>query len=295
MFNILILTFRLFHSRFIYSKGCDIMAKYKYTVSFEECVEKGETKRNDLIRINEFQGTALFSLFRNYKKNEIEMNDFVFILNNSGFKVSKATYNEFNNEYIIESPSGDIALYLLISKTEFFKNKDKKAYKATIDTLKGMYTDDVIEVGNNTKPLFNTDNSLPYSGEYKANLKEIAGGKKNVKVYMSTIRKLFKDKPKVAIALCTLSAAVTIVGAGFVVHAVNVRKAAQETINSAYKYSYQNDPSSDYLRNDRQLYEALQNGQYGAFEANPNGQAESNKIAHNAENYEDTQKNQNVR
>ena len=295
MFDILILTFIAFHSRFIYSKGCDIMAKYKYTVNFEECVEKGETKRNDLIRKAELQGTALFSLFRNYKKNEIGMNDFVFILNNSGFKVPKATYNVFNNEYIIESPSGDIALYLLISKTGFFKNKDKKAYKATIDTLKGMYTDDVIEVGNNTEPLFNTDNNLPYSGESKANLKEIAGGKKNVKVYMPTIRKLFKDKPKVAIALCTLVVGFSIVAGSFIAYTVADRIETQKYLDQQNQYSYQQSQSAEEINRQIQQYQATKNNNLDNSFDSQNNDLEQMKMEYNQENYQGEQNIQNVR
>ena len=262
------------------------MAKYEYKISFKECEEKGNIKRNDLIRIDKLQGTALLSLFRNYKDDTIGMDNFVTILNNSGFKVTKAIYNESNNEYIIESPSGDIALYLSMSKTEFFKNKDKKAYKATIDTLKGMYTDDTIKVGNNTTPLFNTDNNLPYSGKYKANLKEIAGGKKNVKVYMQTIRKFFKDKPKVAIALCTLAVGFSIVAGSFIAHSVAIRAEAQEVINNNLQYSYQNDQSSDTINKQSKVYQAIQNGEVDDSLANPNANLEEMKMDYNEENYQ---------
>ena len=133
-------------------------------------------------------------------------------------------------------------------------NKDRANVAHGIELLNKMY------IKNNTK--------------YK--------GKK----HMLSIKKIFKNKPKLAIALCTLTAAITVVSGSIVVQSVVERKKTQEVINQNQKYSYQNDKSSDDINRNRYLYQAIKNGEIDDSLASPNRNLEEDKMLYNQQNYD---------
>ena len=67
---------------------------------------------------------------------------------------------------------------------------------------------------------------------------------------------------------------------------ITVRAEAQEVINNNSQYSYQNNQSSDNINQQRQLYQAIQNGEVDTSLANPNEYIEEMKTEYNEQNYQ---------
>lgn len=222
------------------------------------------------------------------KDDLVTIDKLVELLKNNNWYISSKNeyptgYEDINPDkyvdYIFNSSDRQIKLHLLFPNEcvrEEFKNNYNMALKELIELSKNaMVINDKYSQPNDN---YQSKNNSRYRG----------------KNYMPTIRKVFNNK-KVKIALCTLGAAVTIVLGSVVVNSIAVMADAQETLNNSQQYSSKNANSYNYTNNDRQLHQAIQNGQYDAFEANPNGQAERNKIEYNQINYQGEQNTQNVR
>lgn len=182
-------------------------------------------------------------------------------------------------DYIFNSSDRQIKLHLLFPN-ECVREEFKSNYNVALKELIELSKDSMVINDKYSQP--NDNYQQKNTSRYK--------GKKN----MPTIRKIFNNK-KVKIALCALGAAVTIVAGSFIVHSVAVLADTQEVLNNSQRYSYENDPSSDYINNNRELHDAIRKGQYDAFAANPNGELEHEKMNFNAEYYQGEKNIQNVR
>ena len=242
----------------------------EYAISFEG--------RNNAININQLDGTSLFGLFSNYDGQLIDMYRLVATLNNNGFQVTKIINNSNDTIYRIWSNQMKTGLNLTISKDMQYLQKNRERYLPTTEVLKAMSKN--AEVINNNVIDFNSFNENSVSkNDYKPNLQLIKGTKHN-----RSIKKLLKTK-KGKIALCTIIG-FAIVAGSFMAHTIAVRAEAQEVINNNSQYSYQNNPSSDTINQQRQLYQAIQNGEVDDSLANPNGYIEEMKMDYNEENYQ---------
>ena len=110
--------------------------------------------------------------------------------------------------------------------------------------------------------------------------------KTKVKVYINSVKKLFKEKPKLAIALCTLTVAVTVAAGGFVIKTVVDRVETQKLLDEYKKYSYQVNQTLDATSHNENFLQAEKNGNVDNSLANPNGQLEQEKKDYNAQNYQ---------
>lgn len=245
----------------------------EYAINFEG--------RSNAISINQLENTTLFSLFSNYSGQIIDMYRLVVTLNNNGFQVNQVINNSNNTIYSIYSNQMNIVLSLSISKDIEYQQKNKERYEPTIKLLKTMGKNASVINNNitNISSFQNSESEDLFSDEYKPNLKLIKGTK-----YNPSIKKIFKNKKKLAIALITLTAAATAIGFG--VYAVNELVETQKYLNENSKYSYQNNQSSDNINQQRQLYQAIQNGEVDTSLANPNEYIEEMKTEYNEQNYQ---------
>ena len=223
-----------------------------------------------------------------FKDDLVTIDRLVELLKNNNWYISSKNeyptgYEDINPDkyvdYIFNSSDRQIKLHLLFPN-ECIREEFKNNYNIALEEL--------IELSKNAMVI--NDKYSQQNDNYQSKNNSRYRGKKN----MPTIRRIFKDK-KVKIALCALGAAVTIAAGSFIVHSVAVLADTQEVLNNSQQYSYKNDPSSDYINNNRELHDAIRKGQYDAFTANPNGELEQEKTEYNQENYQGEQNIQNVR
>ena len=233
----------------------------------------------------------------------LRIDKFIEILEKNKWRIPKVNlgFGKYTN-YIFESKKRlfrkpRFRLELLFpkeySRDEYRKNYDNAQKKLAKLSKKAK------RVGSNVLKMSDYPNEesvdIRDNDVYNFQTKLIVNNDKNYKgtKYMPTIRKFFKDKPKLAIALITLTAAATAIGFG--VYAVNELIETQKYLDQNSQYSYQNDQSSDTINQQKQLYQAIQNGEVDDSLTNPNEYIEEMKMDYNAENYQGEQNNQRIR
>lgn len=245
----------------------------EYTINFEG--------RSNGININQLNNTELLSLFRNYNGQIIDMYRLVATLNNNNFQVVEVINNSNNTIYKILSQHADTKLTLTIAKDIDFQKKNEKMYISTINVLKNMSNNAKI-VNNN---VFSINSLQDLESEDKSKDKDFTPNLKLIKgtKYKPSIKKALKTK-KGKIVLCTIIG-FSIVAGSFIAHTISVRAETQKVIDENKQYSYQVDQSSDDINQNRQLYQAIQNGEVDNS-LDPNNVYESFKEEYNAENYQ---------
>ena len=157
---------------------------------------------------NQLKGTPLYNLFRDYSGQIIDMRRLVATAQAYGFVVNEIVHNDYDSVYNIVSENAPFSLNMSISRKPEYREKNEQIYKSTMEILKSM--------SKNAHVVHNNITNINQFQE-QPNLQVIETTKcKGVK-YWPSIKKLFKERPKLAIALCTLTAVTTIAAGGFVV------------------------------------------------------------------------------
>ena len=232
------------------------------------------------------------NIFYNYIVDNdglIYMDGFIETLKDNNWIILKKIINSDNIVYIFYSKKDDIQLDISFTKNpRYLIGKYKDCYDKAKNILDSMSMDAKVISNNidsihdyqekqNINDVYKAQESN--NNEYKPNLKVIKGTKHN-----QSIKKLLKTK-KGKIVLCTIIG-FTIVAGSFIAHSITVRAEAQEVINNNSQYSYQNNQSSDNINQQRQLYQAIQNGEFDTSLANPNEYIEEMKTEYNEQNYQ---------
>lgn len=193
------------------------------------------------VNINQLNGTPLYNLFNGYNGQIIDMRRLVATLNAYGFSVVQVTNNQ--NDTVYDIVYNTLRLKLTISKELSYQKKNEQIYIPTINILKSMSKN--AKVVNN-----NITNINPFQNNSQPSLKVIETTKcKGVK-YLPSIKKLFKDRPKLAIALCTLTAVATVAAGGFIVKTAVDRAETQKYLDSQKQVEQQTTTPSEYNLND---------------------------------------------
>lgn len=233
--------------------------------------------RCNAININQLSNTALFPLFKNYDGKIVDMYRLVATLNNSKFKVFEIINNPNNTVYRLSSEQMNSVIKISLSKDIDYQRRNKKMYDMVINILKNISTNAKV-TNNNIMNISNFQTNDTLNQTYKPNLKTIKGT-----MYKPSIRKALKTK-KGKIVLCTILG-FTIVAGSFIAHTVSERLEAQKVIEQNKQYSYQVDQSSDNINQEREMYQAIQDGTIDDSLASPNKELEEIKIEQNQQYY----------
>ena len=230
--------------------------------------------------------------FLNFKVNNnglIYMDGFIETLKDNNWVILEKIINVDNIVYIFYSKQYNIKLDISFTKNPRYLhgeyNDHYEKAKKVLDSMSvnAKVTSNNVNEIQDYQTVLNINNVYkkqePNNNDYEPNLRLIKGTKHN-----PSIKKLLKTK-KGKIALCTIIG-FTIVAGSFIAHTITVRAEAQEVINNNSQYSYQNDQSSDTINQQRQLYQAIQNGEVDTSLANPNEYIEEMKTEYNEQNYQ---------
>lgn len=178
---------------------------------------------------NQLKGTPLYNLFRDYSGQIIDMRRLVATAQAYGFVVNEIVHNNYDSVYNVVSENAPFSINMSISKKPEYIEKNGQIYKPTIEILNSM--------SKNANVVHNNITNINQFQE-QPNLQVIETTKcKGVK-YWPSIKKLFKERPKLAIALCTLTAATTIAAGGFIVKTAADRIETQKYLDNV-KYEQQ--------------------------------------------------------
>ena len=178
---------------------------------------------------NQLKGTPLYNLFRDYSGQIIDMRRLVATAQAYGFVVNEIVHNNYDSVYNVVSGNAPFSINMSISKKPEYIEKNEQIYKPTIEILNSM--------SKNANVVHNNITNINQFQE-QPNLQVIETTKcKGVK-YWPSIKKLFKERPKLAIALCTLTAATTIAAGGFIVKTAADRIETQKYLDNV-KYEQQ--------------------------------------------------------
>ena len=205
-----------------------------YKIDFKE--------RCNGINLNQLQGTPMLTLFKDYNGQIVDMRRFVATLNAYGFIVEKVVNNPTDTVYNITSSNVNYLVELNISKAKNYVDKNENIYASTIDMLRDMSKN--AEVINNNVTNINT-----FQNNNQHNLTVIEGTNYKGTKYIPSIKKLFKERPKLAIALCTITAITTVAAGGFIVKTAVDRIETQKYLDNHKQQVEQTTAPTDYSLN----------------------------------------------
>lgn len=191
------------------------------------------------INKNQLKGTLLFNLFRDYNGQIIDMRRLIATAQAYGFVVSEIIHNNNDSVYTIVSKNAPFSLNMSISRKPEYREKNEQIYKSTMEILKSMSNN--AHVVNN-----NITNINQFQNTNQPNLQVIETTKCKGFKYLPSIKKLFKERPKLAIALCTLTAVTTIAAGGFVVKTAVDRIETQKYLDNHKQVEQQTTAPSEY-------------------------------------------------